>query len=281
MNVQTLTNARGRWIFMASLLALPPAAAAETGVTDTEILIGSCAALEGPAKFLGTQTVMGAMAYINLVNGKGGIHGRRIKLVSYDDSYEPVKAVECFDRLKKDNVFAGAFFVGTPTAAKYVPLAEALRLPLIGLFTGAQFLHQPLKRYVINVRASYDDESRAMVDNLWNGVGLRKIGVIHQDDAFGLAVLEGVKKALTEHGAAPVAQGSFPRNTLDVQQAIDQVRTASPEAVVMVGPYAPVAEIVKRSHASGWRHSRSTSPAPSPASRAWRASWTRSCSWRG
>jgi ABC-type branched-subunit amino acid transport system substrate-binding protein len=110
-----------------------------------------------------------------------------------------------------------------------------------------------LKRYVINVRASYDDESRAMVDNLWNALGLRKIGVIHQDDAFGLAVLDGVKKALTTHGAAPVAQGSFPRNTLDVKQAIDQVRAASPEAVVMVGPYAPVAEIVKRGRASGWK----------------------------
>jgi branched-chain amino acid transport system substrate-binding protein len=106
---------------------------------------------------------------------------------------------------------------------------------------------------VRNVRASYYDESREIVDNLWNALGLRKIGIIYQDDAFGLAVLEGVRKALTKYGAAPVAQGSFPRNTMEVQHAIDQVRAAGPEAVVMVGPYAPVAEIVKRGRASGWK----------------------------
>jgi ABC-type branched-subunit amino acid transport system substrate-binding protein len=251
--MQNLTSARGRWILLAALLALPSTAGAEPGVTATEILIGSCAALEGPAKFLGTQTVMGAMAFINQINAKGGIHGRTIRVVSYDDSYEPAKAVECFDRLKKEDVFAAAFFVGTPTAAKYVPKAETLKLPIVGLFTGAQLLHEPFKRYVINVRASYYDESRELVDNLWNALGFRKIGVIYQDDAFGATVLEGVKRALTKHGAAPVAQGSFPRNTLEVKSAIDQVRTAAPEAVVMVGPYAPLAEIVKRGRASGWR----------------------------
>ena len=100
-------------------------------MTDTEIVVGSCAALEGPAKFLGTQTVMGAKAYLNEVNERGGIHGRKLRLVSYDDGYEPERAAECFNRLRKDGVFAAAFFVGTPTAAKYVPLMEAEKLPLV------------------------------------------------------------------------------------------------------------------------------------------------------
>ena len=143
----------------------------------------------------------GAKAYLNEVNERGGIHGRKLRLVSYDDGYEPERAAECFNRLRKDGVFAAAFFVGTPTAAKYVPLMEAEKLPLVGLFTGAPFLYEPVKRYVINVRASYDDESRHLVDNLWNEVGFRKIGVIYQDDAFGTAVLGGVKKALARHDA--------------------------------------------------------------------------------
>lgn len=224
----------------------------DPGVTDKEILIGSCSALEGPASFLGTQTVTGAKTYLNYINDQGGVHGRKIKLVSYDDGYEPDKAIECFNRLKKEEVFAAGFFVGTPTGAKHAPMAENSKIPLIGLFTGAQLLHDPFKRYVINVRASYYDEAREQVDNLWNNLGIRKIAVIYQEDAFGVAVLEGVKLALKKYNAAPVALGSFQRNTLDVGRGIQQARAADPEAVIMVGPYAPVAEIVKQGRTAGW-----------------------------
>ena len=151
------------------------------------------------------------------VNGSGGVHGRKIRLLSYDDGYEPVKAIECFKRLTNENVFAAAFFVGTPTAEKYVPLAEGAKIPVVGLFTGAQFLYEPFRRYVINVRASYYDESRAQVDNLWN--------------------------------------------TLDVQHAIDVVRAANPESVVMVGPYLPGGQAYLREPGG--------------------ASWTRWSWWRG
>jgi branched-chain amino acid transport system substrate-binding protein len=246
------TIVRGAWAVIGGLLALVSLTWGQPGVTDSEILIGSCSALEGPANFLGTQTVLGARAYLNHVNEQGGVHGRKIKLVAYDDSYEPGKAIECFNRLKKEQVFAAGFFVGTPTGAKHAPMAESAKIPLIGLFTGAQLLHEPFRRYVINVRASYYDEAREQVDNLWNALGMRKIAVIYQDDAFGVAVLEGVKLALKKYNAAPVAQGSFPRNTLDVDSGIDLVRAANPEAVVMVGPYAPIAEIVKRGRAAGW-----------------------------
>jgi branched-chain amino acid transport system substrate-binding protein len=222
------------------------------GVTDTEVVIGSCSALEGPANFLGIQTVLGARAYLDYINDQGGVNGRSIRLVSYDDGYEPEKAVDCFNRLKDEKVFAAGFFVGTPTAAKHAPLAEINRIPLVGLFTGAQLLHEPFKRYVINVRASYYDEAREQVDHLWNDAGIRKIGVIYQDDAFGKAVLEGVKLALEKYHSAPAGLGSFARNTLDVDAGIKAVKSADPQAVVMVGPYAPLAEIVKRSHTAGW-----------------------------
>lgn len=222
------------------------------GLTEGEIVIGSCSALEGPAKALGTQTVLGAGLYLNHINDQGGVYGRKVRLVAYDDGYEPAKAIDCFNRLKQEKVFAGGFFVGTPTAAKHVVMAENSRLPAVGFFTGAGLLHEPFKRYVISVRASYADETRAQVDNLWQVLGVRRIGVIYQNDAFGAAVLDGVRAALSRYGAAPVALGSYRRNTLKVDGAVDHVRAANPEAVIIVGTYAPTAEVVKRGKAAGW-----------------------------
>lgn len=226
---------------------------AKAGITDNEILIGSCAALTGPAQFLGTETITGAKAYLNYINDQGGVNGRKIRLISYDDGYEPTKAIECFNQLLKDRVFAGSFFVGTPTAAKHAPMAESNRVPIVGLFTGAQLLRDPFKRYIINVRASYFDETKEQIDNLWNSLGMKKIAVIYQDDAFGVAVLEGVKSALKKYNSAPVGLGSFSRNTLDVDNGIAQARDANPDAVILVGAYASVAEVIKRSRRTGWK----------------------------
>lgn len=224
-----------------------------TGVDDGQILIGSCSALDGPASFLGRQTIIGATAYLDVINAKGGVHGRKIQLLAFDDGYEPIKADSCFKRLLKEQVFAAGFFVGTPTAARYVPLAEENKLPVVGLFTGAQLLYSPLKHYVLNVRASYFDETREQVENLWNVLKLHKIGIIYQDDAFGTAVLDGLQLALKKYHATPAGMGTFPRNTLDVDKGIATVRAANPEAVLIVGPYAPVAQVVKKAHASGWK----------------------------
>src|SRR5215472_11063117 len=235
------------WTFGTSICA------AETpGVTDNSILIGSCSALDGPTRFLGSQTVLGATTYLHAVNDEGGIYGRKVQLLAFDDGYDPEKAPACFKRMLKEGVFALGFFVGTPTAKVYLPMAEQEKIPVVGLFTGAQMLYEPLKHYVINVRASYFNEMREQVDKLWD-VNVRKIGVIYQDDAFGKTVLDGVKLALQKHGSAPVALGIFARNTLDVDEGLKTVMAARPQAVVVVGPYAPVAVVVRKAHGAGWR----------------------------
>jgi branched-chain amino acid transport system substrate-binding protein len=223
------------------------------GVTDKEILIGSCSALEGPSQALGTETIAGAKAYLSLVNDEGGVNGRRLKLIAYDDSYDPAKTQACFDRLMNDRVFALGFFVGTPTAVKYVPLAEDAKVPLVGLFTGAQTLYTPLRHWVVNVRASYYDETREQIDGLWSKLAFRKVGVIYPEDAFGTTVLQGVKEALRVHGGEPVAVASYERQTPNVSGAIDLVRSAEPQAVVLVGPPNTVAPILKQAHAKGWK----------------------------
>jgi branched-chain amino acid transport system substrate-binding protein len=221
------------------------------GVTPSEVVIGSCSALDGPARHLGLQMVMGATAYFDLINDEGGVNGRKLRLVAYDDGYDPDQAPECFSRLEKDQIFAGAFFVGTPTAARYLPLAEQRRLPVVGLFTGAQFLYEPFHHYVLNVRASYFDETREQIDNLL-AIGMKRIGVIYPNDAFGAAVLDGVKTAMKRHGLAPAAIAMYPRNTAQVSAAMDAVHDAKPDAVVLVGPYEPVAEIARRAREEKW-----------------------------
>src|SRR5215470_8348484 len=237
------------------LLAAPSMAWGQgvPGVTEKEILIGSCSALEGPSHFLGTETVTGAKAYLDMTNDAGGVDGRKLKLISHDDSYDPAKIEACFNRLMDQKVFALAFFVGTPTAVKYLPMAESNKIPLVGLFTGAQTLYVPLRHWVVNVRASYFDETREQMNGLWSTLGYKKIGVIYPEDPFGATVLEGVKTALKTHGAEPVATGSYPRQTAQVGGAIDTVRAANPEAVVVVGPANTVAPILKQAHAKGWK----------------------------
>jgi ABC-type branched-subunit amino acid transport system substrate-binding protein len=233
------------------LLCLP--AWSQKGLTPGEIAVGSCSALQGPAGALGSETVLGAKAYFNLVNEHGGVNGRKLKLVSYDDSYEPEKTIACVNKLlQEDEVFSLGFFVGTPTGAKAAPMAETHKVPIVGFFTGAELLRNPVKHYVVNVRASYYNEARTMVDNLVGVVGAKKIAVFYQQDAFGQAVLEGVKIALSAHGMSPVALGTFERNTLEVQPGIDKIKPSHPDAVIMVGPYAPVAEFVKRVRAEKW-----------------------------
>src|SRR5882672_10536270 len=173
------------------------------GVTENTILIG-CSALEGPSHALGTAQIKGAEAYFDLINEEGGVAGRKLKLLAYDDSYDPAKTATCFKRLQSRNVFALGFFVGTPTALKYLPMAEEAKIPVVGLFTGAQTLYAPLRHWVINVRASYPTETREQIEGLWKSLGYRKIAVIYRDDAFGAAVLDGVKRALKTKGTEPV-----------------------------------------------------------------------------
>jgi ABC-type branched-subunit amino acid transport system substrate-binding protein len=187
-----------------------------------------------------------------MVNDKGGVNGRKLDLITKDDAYEADRAPACWESLQSAGVFAGAFFVGTPTGVKYVPLADESHTPLVGLFTGAQALIEPVHRPIFNVRASYFDETRCQVDGLWDQLGIHKIAVLYQNDPFGTAVLTGVKHALATHHSAPVALGTFERNTVDVEKGVAQVRGGNPDAVILAGPYAPVNAILKQAHATGW-----------------------------
>jgi branched-chain amino acid transport system substrate-binding protein len=223
------------------------------GITDTKILLGSSLALGGHASFLGTQTLHGALSYLNYINEQGGIHGRKIKVITYDDGYDPPRCVANTQKLiNKDKVFALFCYVGTPTSVKIIPIVEEAKIPLLGLFTGANTLREPFKRYIINVRASYYQETGTVVKHLVEDLGIKKIAVFYQYDAYGFDGLKGTEIALKKYGLAPVATGSYIRGTLDVEDGLNKIIPSSAEAVIMIGTYDPCAKFIKLAKSKGF-----------------------------
>ena len=218
---------------------------AEDGVKDDEIILGSSLALEGHSSFLGTQTQHGALAYINSINEKGGVNNRKIKIISYDDGYDPEKCEANTRKLiEQDKVFALCNYVGTPTTLKALPLIQKAHIPLLGLFTGSEAFRHPVIKEVFSVRSSYYQETQSIVTKFWDIFGVRKFAVFFQNDAYGQAGLKGVEMALEKLGTTPVAAASYERGTNVIADALDKIREAKPEAVIMVGTYTPSANFV-------------------------------------
>jgi len=231
---------------MAGVAGLSFPARAETGASADAIVFGQAAALDGPAAALGQGMRKGLLAAFGEANAAGGVKGRKLELVSRDDGYEPNKSIEATKQLiADDKVFALVGSVGTPTSAAEEPIATAAGLPFIGAFTGAEFLRDPAKTNVVNVRASYFQETEMMVEHLTRDRGFTKISILFQDDAFGRAGYAGVQKALERRSMALASEGSFERNTVAVKTALLAIRKGAPEAVILIGPYKPCAEFIK------------------------------------
>ena len=219
---------------------------AEDGVSKDSILFGQVAALNGPAQALGQGMREGILAAFEEANRAGGINGRKLELKSIDDGYEPEKTIEATNKaINDDKVFALVGAVGTPTSKAGQPIATAAKVPFIGPFTGAEFLRNPFNRYVVNIRASYFQETEAWVEHLTNDLGVTRIAILYQDDAFGLAGLAGVKKAMEKRNLSLVAEGTFKRNTTAIKSALLEIMKGQPQAVVTVGPYKPIVAFIK------------------------------------
>jgi len=228
------------------LSAFSGTAGAEDGVTADKIVLGQAAALDGPAAALGQGMREGLLAAFDEANRAGGVKGHKLELISVDDGYEPTKSVEAAKKLiEQDKVFALIGSVGTPTSVAVQPMASDAGVPFIGAFTGAEFLRTPYKANVVNVRASYFQETETMVEHLTKDLGITKIAIFYQDDAFGQAGLAGVKRALDKRQMSLVAEGTYERNTTAVKGALLTIKKAEPEAVIMIGAYQPCAEFIK------------------------------------
>ena len=242
----------------ATALTLAPGAFAADGLTASEVKIGMVNVQTGPASGLGKGMRSGAEAVFKGVNAKGGVHGRKINLVVGDDGYEPDKAVdETLKMIEQQKVFSLFGYVGTPTGNAVLPIVKEMDVPLVGLFTGAMTLRQPVTKQVFNVRASYDDEAETLVAHFL-AKGAKTVAVFYQDDGFGQAVLSGTDKALKKRSLQIAAKSTFQRNTMAVKAGLAAMLEAKPDAVVMVGPYAPLAAFIKEARAAGLKSQLAT-----------------------
>ena len=235
---------------VAEATATPETAAdasqsAAPGVTDDQILFGQSAAFSGPAEELGTNMEFGIRAAFHEVNQKGGVHGRELVLLISDDAYEPEAAIANTRMLiEEHDVFALIGAVGTPTSRSAVPVAYEAGVPYIAPFTGAEFLRNSDLFNVVNMRASYYQETEEMVERLTTDLGITRIGVLYQDDSYGRAGFNGVRLALDKRNMEMVSIGVYTRNTTAVKAALLDLRRGNPEAVIMIGAYKPVAALI-------------------------------------
>ncbi len=227
----------------AAAYGVPPAGS--DGVFPDSILFGQSAALRGPAAELGRNMNLGIRAAFEEANRSGGIQGRQLRLLVRDDGYEPEAAVANTRELIALGVFGLIGAVGTPTSNAAEPITSGASVPYIGPFTGAELLRGKDQRYVVNVRASYYQETEEMVDRLTADLGFRRIAILYQDDSYGQAGLAGVRRALDRRGMKLVGEVTYMRNTVAVKRALLGLQDSNPEAVVIIGAYRPAAHFIK------------------------------------
>ena len=216
------------------------------GITDDSVLFGQSAAFTGPSDELGLQMRLGVQAAFHEQNQAGGVHGRQLELTTLDDFYEPDAAYLNTQRLiNRDGVFALIGEVGTPTSRSASRLASFLGVPFVAPFTGAELLRDVSLDTVMNLRASYYQEIEEMVERLTQDAGVSRVAVLYQNDSYGQTGLDGVRLALERRGLSPVASGLYQRNTSAVKTAVVDIVEAEPEAVIMIGAYAPVAKAIR------------------------------------
>jgi ABC-type branched-subunit amino acid transport system substrate-binding protein len=235
------------WRVMLGLLlaSFSGATLAEAGVSATTLIIGQSGSLTGPTAPRGKEIQGGIQAYFDQVNAKGGVHGRKLVLETLDDGYEADKTLANTKRfIAEGRVFALIGYRGTSHVAGVVPLLNDARLPLIAPVTGADSLRSPANRFLFHVKASYGDETEAIV-NQFNSFGLKRIAVFYQNDGYGKEGLAGVDAAMKARNLTLVAKGAVERNSSDVTHAVTSIAGANPEAVVVIAQFNAASAFVK------------------------------------
>jgi ABC-type branched-subunit amino acid transport system substrate-binding protein len=236
---------------LAALAMLGTPTGSSAGVFPDRIVIGQACALKGPAGGLGRGMNAGLKASFQHTNDAGGIKGRKIELLAENDSYEPESCEAATRKLVEESgVFLMIGGVGTPTAKAAVPYCEKNDVPFVAPFTGAEFLRNPFKPEVVNLRASYYQETERLCQLLVDERKLSHVACFYQNDAFGQAGLAGMEKALERRGAKLVATGTYERNTTAIETGLTAVAAGKPDAIVLVGTYKACAAFMKAAAAN-------------------------------
>ncbi|WP_322469455.1 ABC transporter substrate-binding protein [Hydrogenophaga sp. SNF1] len=254
MRRRRLLTATGSAALLPGLALLPARAGAQgapAGLSDTTLVLGQSAPFSGAAEQLGLQFHLGAQLFFEQLNAKGGVHGRRIELKRLDDGYEPDRCVANTRQFIGEGVFALFGYIGTPTSVVALPLATEAKVPFFAPFSGAEALRTPFNRYAIHVRASYFDETAAIVRQLTQ-VGIKRISVFYQNDAYGKTGLEGVMRALKALNMEPASTGTVERNTVDVAESLKSILAGRPEAIVQISAYKSCAAFIRAARKAGF-----------------------------
>lgn len=246
-------STRRHWcVALGAAIVAGRAHAAVSGPDAAEpIRIGMVNAQTGPAADFGRGMRQAVEAVFAAANRAGGVHGRPIQLLVADDGYEPEQAVDQTVRLVMDEqVLALLGAVGTATSNAVLPLLAEFDIAFVGAMSGSNSLRSPVRRQVFNLRASYAQETEALVELLYRKE-FRKIAVVHQNDSFGQSVLQGVSQAMTQRGLPAPAAAPFQRNTTAVRLALQRMATLQPEAIVFAGPYQPAAAFIRQARKQG------------------------------
>ncbi len=221
----------------------PEAEVTNPGVTASTVTFGQSAdfSSEGTSE-LGKGMRLGIKAAFQEA---GAIDGRTLELVDRDDGYEPERAFENTQELIGDEqVFALIGAVGTPTSRAVSPLAHAEGVPFIAPFTGAALLREPRLTNVLNLRASYHEETTAMVDYL-EDQGVTSVAVLYQNDSYGIDGLTGVEQTLNGRDMELAASWYYLRHTASVRSAVYRIAAADPQAVIIIGASDPAAQAIQ------------------------------------
>ncbi len=236
----------GAWVCLLWLNTTAFGDSTLPGISETEIRFVQSACFSGPNLDLGCRYHAGIRAAFDEQNRVGGAHGRILTLSTLDDGYESDHAADNARQIvSEQSALAVIGGVGTPTARRMVPILRDAAIPVIGLYTGADFLYD-FKRYpnVVNIRAGYADETELLVEHMYQELGKRRFGVIYQDDSFGRLVLQSYKAALARRGLSIFAKSTYTRNTHAFHSALFVLAPAELDALLIVGSYAVNGELI-------------------------------------
>jgi len=225
-----------------------------------KIILGASLPLSGINKELGQEVYTGANAYFKYINEHGGISGKKIVFIKYDDKYEPQNTIKNAKKLIiKDNVFALFDFVGTPTTKAILPFLDDT--PLIAPYTGASIFRNRTNTNIINFRSSYREEIENIINYLYINKKIRRFAIFYQNDDYGISGYNATVKTLQEHKLKLYGEGTYRRNTISVDQALHEIGQSNPEAIILVGAYKSTARFIKL-----WRERHSTKTLFAPIS---------------
>lgn len=212
-----------------------------------KILLGASLPLSGINKELGKEVIEGANTYFSHINARGGVNGKHINLIFYDDKYEPQNTLKNIDTLiNKDKVFSLFGFVGTPTTKKVLPIIIDEDIPFIAPYTGASFLRNEKNSNIVNFRSSYKEEIERIVKYLYTKKNITKFAIFYQNDDYGEEGYNATIEALEKRDLKLVSEGTYKRNTLSIRHALHEIKSTKPEAVIIVGAYKPSARFIKK-----------------------------------